>query len=306
MSKIHILIGYSACGKSTYARELLEKEPNTVIIGRDKIRELLFGYTESSVSGYYLRHDLKEKEHTVTRYQNILIDRALRKRQNVILDNTHLKERYIEAVGKQFYHTPITFHNVPAITGIGLGQALENDSKRHRKVGERIIRDQYAQYQQLVKHFCFTDRVPVIEPIVQNVNLPHCAIFDIDGTLAERTDRSPFEWGRVGEDKLNTHVYHIYKAMSSQMDVIICTGRDGSCSGLTKDWLMEHGINWSEFHIRPTGNFEKDYVIKERMWRDIAERYYIIALFDDRHQVIAHGKLLGLDMVNVKGVEQDF
>ena len=43
--KLTITIGISGSGKSTWAHEQWSKDPkNTVLISRDKIRELLFGF----------------------------------------------------------------------------------------------------------------------------------------------------------------------------------------------------------------------------------------------------------------------
>ena len=50
MGTIEILIGISNSGKSTYAHEKWLKDPqNTVVINRDKIRELLFGFNRNLI-----------------------------------------------------------------------------------------------------------------------------------------------------------------------------------------------------------------------------------------------------------------
>lgn len=65
MSKIILTIGISGSGKSTWAHTQWKKDPlNTIIVNRDKIRELLFGYTEISVSSLYSRKDLRKLEKT--------------------------------------------------------------------------------------------------------------------------------------------------------------------------------------------------------------------------------------------------
>ena len=61
--QLEILIGISGSGKSTYAHEEWEKNPEQVIVvNRDKIRELLFGYTESNVELYYIKDNVKKLE----------------------------------------------------------------------------------------------------------------------------------------------------------------------------------------------------------------------------------------------------
>ena len=53
--KLMVLVGISGCGKSTFAKRQYESDPkNHLIVNRDKIRELLFGYTESTINDYYI------------------------------------------------------------------------------------------------------------------------------------------------------------------------------------------------------------------------------------------------------------
>ena len=124
-------------------------------------------------------------------------------------------------------------------------------------------------------------------------------IFDVDGTLAKMDGRSPYDWERVGEDKPNLPVVKIAKTLMAKNAIIIVTGRDGSCEQATRDWLMEHGIAYDEFHIRPPGNVEKDSVVKKRIFEDISKRYEIIAVFDDRDQVVQMWRSLGLTCLQV-------
>ena len=49
---IEVLVGISGSGKSSYAHEQWMIDPNVVIVNRDKIRELLYGFTESRLRGY--------------------------------------------------------------------------------------------------------------------------------------------------------------------------------------------------------------------------------------------------------------
>lgn len=48
-----------------------------------------------------------------------------------------------------------------------------------------------------------------IEPYVEKPDLPWCQIYDIDGTLALRGDRGPYEWDKVHLDNVNHPVRHI-------------------------------------------------------------------------------------------------
>lgn len=146
--KIIVTIGISGSGKSTWAHNQWLKDPlNTVVINRDKIRELLFSYTEESVSEYYKRPDSFKLEGIVTEYEDLLISAGVINGKTVIVDATHLSKKYIERhnvynvpVEKMFFDTPLEL-------------ALKRNSMRVRKVNEDIIKMQFAKYKQLKKEF---------------------------------------------------------------------------------------------------------------------------------------------------------
>ena len=141
MKKLKILIGCSGAGKSTYAKEQFKKNPTeTIIIGRDKIRELLYGYIEETVCEYYSRNDFNYLESQVTATQDNLINFWLKKEKTVIVDNTHLKQSYINDYDKFGVEVEIIYFDVL------LKEALTRDMCRNRKVGEDIINRQYSQY----------------------------------------------------------------------------------------------------------------------------------------------------------------
>ena len=94
MAKIIIMIGISGSGKSTKAKEIAERT-KALIINRDKLREMLFGYNEETINAYYQQPDLYLKENQITSFQNYLIERALIKGNDVIIDNTNLKLSFI-------------------------------------------------------------------------------------------------------------------------------------------------------------------------------------------------------------------
>jgi hypothetical protein len=81
--------------------------------------------------------------------------------------------------------------------------------------------------------------------------------------------------------------------------IAICTGRDAVAEAKTRDWLATHGITYDHFYIRPHGNREPDWIIKERMWRDVATKMNIKAMFDDRDCVVRHARKLGLRVYQV-------
>lgn len=114
-------------------------------------------------------------------------------------------------------------------------------------------------------------------------------IVDIDGTLAKMNGRGPFEWHRVGEDKVNEAVKKLVSVYDANGGyVIVFSGRDSVCRAETIQWLNENNIGWDELFMRPEKNNEKDAVIKRRLYdENILGKYDIDFVVDDRDQVVA-------------------
>lgn len=131
--------------------------------------------------------------------------------------------------------------------------------------------------------------------------MKNAIIVDIDGTLAKMNGRGPFEWDRVNEDKVNQPVKDIVNAMADKYIIIIFSGRDSVCRKATEWWLAMNGIRYDELHMRPEGNFEKDCIIKRRLYdENIVGKYHIHFTIDDRDQVVEMWrKDLGLTCLQV-------
>ena len=296
-----LMVGISGSGKSTRAKEIQNSSQDCFIVSRDKLREMLFGYTEADVHKYYQLDDLFFKEQQVTKYQDKLIKSLLSHSKTVILDNTHVKLKYINEVKKKYNSYDISFE----VIDTPLEECFKRNSQRIRRVDESVIKEQYNNLNILKKNFDFQPHFGNNNcEIIQNDSLPSVYIFDIDGTLAKNSSRSPYDYSRVLEDSINYPVYNCYSRIKITSRVIICTGRDGSCADDTKEWLKRYGIRYEEFHIRKAGDSRPDYVVKEEMWRDICQRYYVVAMFDDRNQVVDHARKLGFTVFQV--AEGDF
>lgn len=137
---------------------------------------------------------------------------------------------------------------------------------------------------------------------------PRAVIVDIDGTLALRTgDRSPFDWCRVGEDDPNPAVIELVRIIANSMDyeIILMSGRDGSCRRQTVMWLDAQGVPFHQLHMRPEKGNRKDSIVKEELYRRHVEgRYDVAFVIDDRNQVVAMWRSLGLSCFQV--AEGDF
>lgn len=298
--KLIITVGISGSGKSTWAHQKWLSDPNKyVIVNRDKIRELMFGYTEQSVDQYYRMDKIGGFEKQVTRYEDTLINEGLNFGKTVIVDATNLTRKYLER---------FKYWNVPSeivVFEIELDKALNRDLTRNRTVGEDVIRRQYSRFITLINDLAKNpiDFTPV--EFRQDKDKDPCFIFDIDGTLAHMNrgegGRSPYDWDRVGEDTVDFAVDMVCDIINkTDVKTIICTGRDGAALEETKIWMGENHVLWDEIFIRNKGDMRADWIVKEEMWREIAEDYYIVGMFDDRLQVVRRARALGLKVFNVE------
>ena len=302
MNQIIVMIGISGSGKSTKARQIREElttqGKRALIVSKDKIRELLFGYTEDTIQDYYRLPNLFILEKQVAKYQESLIDLALAESNIVILDNTHVKLSYINEIRNKYIACLITYELVEC----NLNEAIIRDLGRTRRVTEEVIKKQFNNLNILKRNFDFKATVPKGYKILkQDPNLPKAYVFDIDGTLALMQDRGPFEWSKVGQDLVNEPVAEILQLLREQKyyQIIICSGRDEVCRDETVDWLIGRGIYYDELHMRSKNDCRKDNIVKEEFWRDLVRRYNIVAMYDDRDQVVKHARNLGFKVFQV-------
>jgi len=143
-NKLILLCGMSNSGKSTYCSSTIHSNPNThVRVNRDKIREMLFSYTEKDIYNYYHRTDIRSLEEMVTEVENKLIKHFLNFGKNVIVDATHLKAKYLNRFHMFDCEKEILMFD------ISLEEAKERNSKRERRVDEAILFKQYDDYQNI-------------------------------------------------------------------------------------------------------------------------------------------------------------
>lgn len=297
--RIIILVGVAGAGKSTWCHDYIQRNPNTLRVNRDTIRQQLFAMPRKA---YYTQLDmvLRQKEEIVSYIELANIRTAVESGYDVVIDNTNLKKTYIDKYLKEFPEVDVAvevFHTP-------LAECISRDAQRGEDaVGEEVIQKQYKSFQALKKSPLLQKKARqahLCTPIVQNVSLPAGYVFDIDGTLADNRHRSPYAWHLVDKDNVIEGVRSTLVALhSTGYKIAICTGRDGVCEQKTREWLTTHNIPFDMFYIRPVKNKEPDWVVKERMWRDIATKINIVAIFDDRNSVVKHGRKCGLQVYQV-------
>jgi hypothetical protein len=216
----------------------------------------------------------------------------------VIVDDTNLKSSVIEKFITTFKSFTIKFK----VFDVDLDTACSRDRQRACTVGSTVIEKQMLQFKELQKLRTFQPLHPITElqQHEQNLELPPAFVFDVDGTLANNSRRSPFAWSEVQEDTVIAAARDCAIALwEAGFPIIICTGRDGCCAKETVEWLHGNGIPVNEFHIRTEGDTRADTVVKEEFWKDISTRYRIEAMFDDRNSVVQHARSLGYTVYQV-------
>ena len=139
-------------------------------------------------------------------------------------------------------------------------------------------------------------------PYVPPAGAPSAVMVDIDGTVALMADRSPYDETRVGEDRANTAVIATVRAMhAAGHAVIFCSGRTAACREDTEKWLAEHvAVPYEALYMRAVGDQRKDSIVKVEIFdREIRHRYQVVAVFDDRRQVVDAWRAIGLTVFQV-------
>lgn len=278
MSKLIMLKGLPASGKSTYAKELADS--GYIRVNKDDLRSML---NNSSWS--------KANEKRVIKIRDYIISESLYEDKSVVVDDTNFAEvhktRLKELASKYGAKFETKFFNTP------LEECIKRDEKRANSVGSSVIIKMYNQYLK-----------PLPEVYKPPKDKPKAVIVDIDGTLAKMTDRSPYDWSRVAEDLPNIVVVNLVKILKTYT-IIVVSGRDSSCRKATEKWLKDNGIIYSQLFMRPENDSRKDTVIKRELFDDyIKDNYQIEFVLDDRQQVVDMWRQLGLTCLQVN--EGDF
>lgn len=135
--------------------------------------------------------------------------------------------------------------------------------------------------------------------------LPMAFLVDVDGTVALRTDRGPYDESRVGEDVPNRPVIVVVRALTAAgLYPIYLSGRSDACAQATALWLMSHvgTPSGTEMQIlmRSKGDSRPDAEVKLALFdRHIRDNYYVVLSLDDRNRVVALWRDLGITCLQV-------
>lgn len=191
-----------------------------------------------------------------------------------IIDATNLNPKTIakwENIANE-YNAKIEYHECI----LPFEEACKNDEARGNKVGRNTIKDFFKRYYPALLYASKEERkmLPIDE------SKPKCILVDIDGTLALRTNRSPFEYEKVEDDDCDFRMVELINSIKSncEYNIIFVTGREdiGKSKECTKRWLTKHFgpeefiskgasviTNW-ELKMRAEGDKRSDDIVKKR------------------------------------------
>lgn len=138
------------------------------------------------------------------------------------------------------------------------------------------------------------------------MNKLEAIIVDLDGTLCNNNHRKHFVEGKskdwktfytlMNQDSVNEWCLDIIKKYNKDdYEILLVTGRPEEYRLKTEKWLWKFGINYKHLLMRESGDFRKDCIIKEEIYRKYIEHdYNILFCLDDRKQVVDMWRSIGL------------
>ncbi len=138
MNKIIILRGLPGSGKTTFAREWIDEDPERrVRISQDGLRDMLNNKYEPSMQ------DLLRKVEVT------LIYPYLASGYDVIIDDTNLKDERVQTIKDDFAQIVAqdgVYEVEEKWIELDVEECIGRDALRDKPVGEEVIRDMYEKY----------------------------------------------------------------------------------------------------------------------------------------------------------------
>jgi adenylate kinase family enzyme len=309
-NSLMVLIGPAGSGKTTFAKEYIQKNPGWVRVSRDDLRKQVLG--ERDFGSYFKENNLQLEKH-ITSLQMEQIRYWLMQDFNVLIDNPHLKIDYLFAYQHFFGHmADILFVPMRDIDSATCKTRIINREgsqvdvsyvDRHFENFQRVLLEaadviDKPIYRRNDKRFKFSQ--------LQKTTSKDCIIVDIDGSIANSGWRKRNEGEKMTLDKPITQLHFLLNQIKgkdpSKFTVVYLTGRDEKWRDQTIQWLKKNEFPWdNELHMRKSGDLRSEIAVKtDLLFEKIAGKFRPIFAIDD-HLQVCHGVWykLGIFCLNV-------
>lgn len=286
MLKVILTVGLPSAGKSFWSKETLKKEPGKwKRVNKDDLRACI----DDSVWS-------PENEEFITNIQENIIRSSLRKGYNIIVDNTNFSPRIYKRlceIAKEIGDVQVE----EKVFEVDVEECIKRDSLRQgiACVGEKVIRDMYKKYQlqygypQPKQSYFPSNKDHEINVAAQNEYLQPCVVSDIDGTILQVCNRSPYDTAKsINDIPIEASVQFIKMSHKLGWKVIFVTGREERFRDITNEWIKINipDIEY-ELFMRKDGDKRKDTIHKMEVYNNhIVGKYNIKCWLEDRLRVV--------------------
>lgn len=297
MSKLIIIKGLPGSGKSTWSREYISKH-KAVNICKDDLRKMMPLLNEGKVleaRNYLTSHYLKIGHDVIWSDTNLNPIHEETANRIVGNENKLIKE---DVLGKDLHSSCYHVVEIKDFTNVPIETCIKQDLQRLDSVGKDVIMEMYYKW------LCPKEEAKFVTTVG---SLQDCYIVDIDGTIAETTDRSHYDYseGAVLTDSPRLNVIETILSLRKQgNEIIFVSGRKDECKIDTRYWLNNH-FGEVILHMRKSDDNRNDSIVKKEIYDEhINGKYNVLGVFDDRMRVIRMWEKEGLTVFNVgKGYE---
>lgn len=303
MNQLIITRGLPGAGKTTFARAWVKEDPgHRARVNRDDLRAML--HDSTFIKGV--------TEQVVIAARDSLIMTLLGRGLDVISDDTNLPQRTARDLRNLATRAGAGF-DVKDLTDVDIDTCHVRNGEREDKppVPDEAIEDMYTRY---VKGRTWPlpwpqepeGSSPEVNTYVNDSSLPPAIVIDIDGTVALKGARDPFDESLVHQDRPNAAVITVVRHLVDQgFHPVFLSGRSDGCFAATAKWLNKHVVKHFDLYMRKAGDYRKDCHMKMELFdKHVRDQYNVLCVFDDRNQVVDMWRDLGLTCMQV--AEGDF
>lgn len=292
MSELVITRGLPGSGKTTWAEAWVLESPATRRrVNRDSLRRMIHVNAQDSK---------QDTENAITKTASDLVRAFLRMGLDVVVDDTNLRQRtarnwatLASITGAELVVKDFT--DVPLETCAARNAARTGDAR----IPAHVIETMHAKYianGPLPHPTADVAATSEWEPHEHTDDLPWAVIVDIDGTIAKCGARDIYDGSKAHLDTPHLDVIGLIDAYRFEhgYEAIVMTGRSEEHREVTEGWIRDYFGN-VPVHMRPAGDKRRDDIVKHELFnKHIRGKYNIAAAFDDRNQVVALWRAMGI------------